>query len=83
MIPQTTAAFLELEIIHETEYELAGFSGELSIAKAVKLDMLFLGRTFRGQFLLIEEETGIIGRNVLNALRLNLDGPALQWDISK
>ena len=38
-----------------------------------------LGRTFRGQFLVIDEEVGILGRNILNALALLLDGPQQTW----
>lgn len=38
-----------------------------------------LGRTFRGQFLVIDEEVGVLGRNILNALALLLDGPQQTW----
>jgi hypothetical protein len=42
-----------------------------------------LGRTFRGQFLVIDEETGILGRNILNTLALLLDGPRQTWSEHK
>ncbi len=82
LIPQSIAQQLELEPALDTQYELLGFAGGLNTAYAVKLEMIFLGRTFRGQFLLTEEEMGILGRNVLNGLRLTFDGPRLNWDIS-
>lgn len=47
---------------------------------AVNLDMLFLRRLFKGQYLVIDEGRGILGRDVLNHLALLLDGPRLRWD---
>ena len=49
-------------------------------ATLVHLELVFCQRTFRGQFLLIDQSYGILGRNVLNAVPLFLDGPQLQWD---
>ncbi len=39
-----------------------------------------MDRRFRGRFLLIDAEVGVVGRNVLNHVRLLLDGPALSWE---
>lgn len=63
-------------------YELVGFDGSKSLAPVVSVELIFLGRTFRGQFLLIEQEWGILGRNILNSLPLLLDGPRLNWDVA-
>jgi hypothetical protein len=41
--------------------------------------MLFLRRVFRGPYLLIDNETGVLGRDVLNHLTLLLDGPQQRW----
>jgi hypothetical protein len=60
-------------------YELAAFDGSKSLAPVIRLELLFAQRTFRGQFLIIEQEIGVLGRNILNALTLILDGPQLQW----
>jgi hypothetical protein len=43
------------------------------------LDMIFLARAFRGRYLLIEEDRGILGRDILNHVTLLLDGPRQQW----
>jgi hypothetical protein len=43
------------------------------------LDVLFLQRAFRGRYLLIEEERGILGRDILNHVIVLLDGPRQQW----
>jgi hypothetical protein len=49
------------------------------VAAVVALDMILLNRAFRGRYLLIEAEQGILGRDVLNHLSLVLDGPGQRW----
>lgn len=46
-------------------------------------DALFLGRKFRGQFLVVEAEIGVLGRDVLNNVRVVLDCPRLLWEESR
>jgi len=79
LLPRNVATSLGIAPDQEQQYELIGFDGSSSLAPVVRLEMLFLGRTFRGQFLLIEQEWGVIGRNVLNAVPLLFDGPNLVW----
>ena len=64
----------------ERQFELEGFDGTRSFAPAVRLELHLLNKVFRGQFLVIEQDYGILGRNVLNALSLHLDGPNLTWN---
>jgi hypothetical protein len=64
-------------------YELLAFDGRTSAVGAVRADLLMLGRTFRGQFLVIDQQVGILGRNILNALALLLDGPQQTWSEHK
>ena len=80
LVPQPTIQLLGLTSAQDKFYELSGFNGGISLAAVVQLDLLFLGRTFRGQFLLIDQEYGILGRNVLNSIALLLDGPHLNWE---
>jgi predicted aspartyl protease len=61
-------------------YELIGFDGGRSLADVVRVDLIFLNKTFRGQFLLGNQETGILGRDVLNSVAIILDGPRLVWE---
>jgi len=79
LIPQVCIRQLGAVTIPGKYYELAGFDGTISLASVVRLELLFLGRTFRGQFLLVDQEWGVMGRNVLNAVSLVLDGPRLVW----
>jgi len=59
---------------------LMGFDGSVSQAQAVQLNLIFLRRRFKGRFLLIQQEWGILGRDVLNHVSLLLDGPHLMWN---
>jgi hypothetical protein len=61
------------------EYELEAFDGTRSKAPAVTAELLFLGKSFRGQFLLIDSWHGVLGRNILNNLSLLFNGPSLMW----
>lgn len=62
-----------------TTYEVCGFDGTVMFAHVVELDLVFLGRSFRGSFLVTDEDVGILGRNVLNQISIVLDGPHLFW----
>ncbi len=80
LIPQTALSRLSLHPIEDKRYELIGFDGNISLSPVARLDLVFCGKTFRGLFILTDQEWGIIGRNVLNAIPIFLDGPRLVWD---
>ena len=61
-------------------FKLLGFDGTPSAASAVELELILAERSFRGRFLLVDQEWGILGRNVLNHLRVLYDGPLLSWE---
>ena len=79
LIPRVCAESLELESAIETGLCLQSFDGGVTAPKVVEAELVFLGRNFHGRFPLIDEECGILGRNVLNNLSLVLDGPSLDW----
>jgi hypothetical protein len=79
LVPRTFINELRLELDQNESYELASFDGQEGTTKSVQLDLVFQTRTFRGRFLLINSESGILGRNVLNHFALVLDGPGLSW----
>jgi hypothetical protein len=65
------------------QYELEGFHGSRSLASAVRLELQFLDKVFRGQFLIVDGSHGILGRNVINLLSLLMDGPRSVWREAK
>lgn len=77
LLPRSVAApFVAPDAKH---YELESFDGTKTSARAVIAELHFLGKTFRGQFLLIDGWHGILGRNILNNLSLVFDGPSQNW----
>lgn len=60
-------------------YEVEAFDGTKSLAPVAHLEVVFLGKSFRGQFLLVDTPYGFLGRNILNNISLLLDGPSLNW----
>jgi Retroviral aspartyl protease len=62
-----------------TQYELQAFDGTKSTAPAVTVELQFLGKSFRGQFLLIDSWHGVLGRNILNNLSILFNGPSWKW----
>ena len=79
LLPRGPVLSLGVAALPGVAYQLAGFDGARSAAEAVQLDVVMLGRAFRGRYLIIDDDHGILGRDVLNSLRLILDGPAQNW----
>jgi hypothetical protein len=80
LVPRAVLERLGLLPDPSRQYELVGFDGGTSFAQIVQLELIFLGKRFRGPYLLIEQEYGILGRNILNSVRLVLDGPMQTWE---
>jgi len=64
----------------DASYELVAFDGSVSISQVVQADLIFLHKIFKGQYLLLDQGSGILGRDILNHVSLLLDGPQLQWE---
>jgi hypothetical protein len=79
LLPRTAVRRLGVSPTAGAAYDLIGFDGTRSKAEAVDLDMVFLGRAYRGRYLVIESEHGVLGRDVLASVALVFDGPAQQW----
>jgi len=79
LIPRSYVEQLGLELIADSVYELMGFDGTTSFAPVAQIELLFLDRTFRGRFLVLDQEWGILGRDILNLVPLWLNGPKLTW----
>ncbi len=79
LIPQVCAEQLKLPSEIETRFRLQDYRGGVSAARVVDAEVVFLGHNFRGRFLVIDNEWGIVGRNMLNHLSLLFDGPHLTW----
>jgi len=79
LIPQFIVERLKLDLYNLKTYETESFDGTISQSSAVRLQMIFLEKNFRGEFLTVAQDYGIIGRNILNQLSLLFDGKNLIW----
>ena len=79
VLPRTAVTRLGISLDPALQYELVGFDGSRSTSQAVDLDMIFLQKAFRGRYLLIDSDRGILGRDVLASVILLLNGPAQEW----
>ena len=78
LLPRVVVESLGIPRLDE-KYKLLSFDDEESEAEAVRAHIVFSGRNFRGTFLVIDANIGVLGRNVLNNVRILLDGPAQMW----
>lgn len=79
LLPRRAVEQLGVSPLADQRYELMAFDGSKSFASVVILELLFLKRAFRGRYLVVEGERGILGRDILNHVTLLLDGPNRQW----
>jgi len=79
LLPMTAANQLALTAEAGKMVEIMGFDGSVTLAPVARLEMSFLNKTFRGQFLLIDQAWGVLGRDILNLVSLVLNGPESVW----
>jgi len=79
LVPQIYAKRLNLSV--SREFELMGFDNNKSLNQTAQLHLIFEGKTFRGEYFLIEQDYGIIGRNILNFLNIQFNGKNQVWKI--
>ena len=83
LLPSEAVRKLGIDSEHDTKFEVQVFDGDTKFLKVVKLELQVLDKKFRGEYLLIDRPIGILGRNVLNNLRILFDGPRREWDENK
>ncbi len=81
LLPKASVDFLGISVSANSGYEVSGFDGSTSISQSVRADLIFQRKTFRGEFLLTDQEVGFLGRDVINYLSVLLDGPRLNWEV--
>lgn len=82
LVPRIAVSQLGVSPISHEACEVTGFDGNRSVASVVVVDLILFGLAFRGRYLLSDDAIGIVGRNVLNHVTLEFNGPALEWNIS-
>ncbi len=79
LVPRQAVERAGVQPLPDRQCELIGFDGSRSLSHVVVLDMILLGRAFRGSYVLIDQPRGVVGRDVLNHLSIAMKGPALEW----
>lgn len=47
----------------------------------MRAEVVFMRGHFKGQFIVLDQDDGVLGRNILNHFIVTLDGPSLKWDV--
>jgi len=79
VLPKSVVDALGLPV-GESSYEVMAYDNSVSEHPAVRAEVVFLHKRFKGQFLVLDQGVGVLGRDVLNHVLLILDGPNLEWD---
>ena len=83
LLPLSFCEEIGAEVSKTKFLELKGFNQSTSLAYYVRLEFIFLNKLFRGNFLVYDQETGIIGRDILNEFSILFDGKNLEWTRQK
>src|SRR6266516_2273714 len=70
VLPSTAVEQLGVSSEEDSEFEIQVFDGEIKRLKLARLELFVLGKKFAGEYLLIDRSTGILGRNILNNIRI-------------
>jgi predicted aspartyl protease len=83
LLPSNAVEQLGIRTEEDTNFEVQVFDGQIKRLKLAKLELYILGKKFAGEYLLIDRTVGILGRNILNNIRILLDGPRGKWNKQK
>ena len=82
-LPRVYVERLGIEPVKDKVYEAEGFDGQSRLVTLAELEIEFLDYRFKGQFLLVDQPMGYLGRNILENLRILFDGPRRKWSEQK
>ena len=80
LVPRSAVTRLGVSVDEDKLFAVRGFDEQERRCPSARLELVFLRRRFQGTFLLINQETGILGRDILNQFCLRFDGPDLFWE---
>jgi predicted aspartyl protease len=83
LLPVSAVQNIGMSMEADSDIEVETFDGETKHLQVAKLELFFLNKKFAGEYLLIDRSIGILGRNVLNNLRLVFDGLREKWNEQK
>ncbi|CAN5736238.1 hypothetical protein BH20ACI4_BH20ACI4_06400 [soil metagenome] len=78
LLPLSAIRKLKISPTNET-VELFGFNESQTVSEIYHLQVVFLGKRITGNYCAIDDEAGILGRDVLNEFSILFDGLKLNW----
>lgn len=82
LLPLSAIESLQIKPSGET-ISLVGFDGSESASNVYNLQIIFLGKRLTGEYCAIDEDAGVLGRDVLNEFSIIFDGKSLVWKEEK
>ncbi|MDQ6787908.1 MAG: aspartyl protease family protein [Acidobacteriota bacterium] len=79
LLPSSTIKNLKIKPLQNETFELEGIYGSQKSVEVFYLQVIFLGKRFTGKYCVIDDEIGILGRDVLNQVSILFDGLNLSW----
>jgi hypothetical protein len=83
LLPEAIVQKVGAKLDRDSNYEISGYDGNIRITPTVIAQVVFCGKAFHGRYAITSDEIGILGRDVLNHLRLTFHGPETFWSESK
>jgi predicted aspartyl protease len=82
VVPRSAANAVGASVVR-SDAAIELLTGQEIMLDRTQLTIEFLHFRFHGAFLVVDSNYGVLGRNILNALALTLDGPRLEWSIAE
>jgi len=79
LLPRSSVKSLKLEPLQDESFRLEGFDGSQTSAEVFYLQVIFSGKRFTGKYCVINDEIGILGRDILNQFSILYNGLNLTW----
>ncbi len=79
LLPHSSVKSLKIEPLQNESFRLEGFDKSQISAEVFYLQVIFPGKRFTGKFCVIDDNIGILGRDVLNQVSILFDGLNLTW----
>jgi len=78
LLPEAIVTQLKIEASADS-VNLFGFDESQSVAQLYNLQIIFLNKRVSGNYCVADDQTAILGRDVLNEFSILFDGVNLEW----
>jgi hypothetical protein len=67
--------------VGDRSYEVMAYDNTVRECPTARAEVIFMRGHFKGQFIVLDQDVGVLGRNILKHFVVTLDGPRLEWSI--